>query len=854
MRTPVAAIRGHLMWTRSGVVWATWRLAGLAKGFGDSDSNRQALMAHRALIQNVIGEGLLLGLTADLDPEVIVNKMLAGVDIEQYPGWAEEGLLMLDELEARPLGKREFWLAVPLRAGSWKNRGLAFARMCDTSLRDSLSLPVNPPSPIETAAARHAADQIEGAIPDVFEPRRASAAEQLWIAEHHQLRGLRVEQAAPSPTGSGKTNGAANYADVHAATARYTPPSVFPKPLLDEGGQSDGGSKLSRLDLFGRRFLKVQNPRENTASYQVMLALAGTPLGGWEPLAVDWMARIDELGVNADWAIRFTTTRGRDAKNRNKRAESNLTDQMDQQEGTAAITGSGGELDHVASDLNDFHQALGISEKEVEVQMTLIVAIAGSTPEEAQDKAQFLAKDFKGIEFIFDNALGAQEALWWAMHPGVPMSRPVREFTELTTGSNWASMIPLTSTDLGDDAGMPFADNITAGTPRPVMLDLWGQITGDVSGSVGVCAELGAGKSVLLKDVLGAVHDRGGRFVAIDRTQAREYGVFARSLDPKHTAIADLTEPEWSLDPLRVFGPRIGAGQMLTLCSALLGVPARSPGGIMLADLLDPKTAVDAGLTSAGALLAHLRELGKTDDSAKELAGLMGLYSRNEYGAVLFDESLRPLDLNSRAIVFLTHGVSLPEKQEIENDNLFRELGVEKLFGRAMYALLTRIAREVCFTRPNELTVAAFDEVAHITASPQGSQELFTFIRDGRKHGAPVIVAGHDARDFGDDVMRGLIKNRVLMRQTDADLAAVNLNWFHRGLGDNPQMVQLLTEDVSPLGMDNKVAPERRGEGLFRDARGRMGKIRKTVSLRPARRAATLTTPGQREQELEVVS
>jgi hypothetical protein len=168
---------------------------------------------------------------------------------------------------------------------------------------------------------------------------------------------------------------------------------------------------------------------------------------------------------------------------------------------------------------------------------------------------------------------------------------------------------------------------------------------------------------------------------------------------------------------------------------------------------------------------------------------------------------------------------------------------MDKLFGRAMYALLTRISREICFSRKNELTVAAYDEIEHITGSPQGAKEINTFLRDGRKHGAPVVMAGQDARDFGDEITRGLIKNRILTRQTDEDLAQANLEWFHKGFSHNPDLVQLVTEELSPIGPDNKVPLDRRGEALLRDASGRMGKIRSVVSPRPERAEATLSTP-----------
>ena len=87
-----------------------------------------------------------------------------------------------------------------------------------------------------------------------------------------------------------------------------------------------------------------------------------------------------------------------------------------------------------------------------------------------------------------------------------------------------------------------------------------------------VVAELGAGKSVLLKGDMGDTVDRNGRVVAIDRTEAKEYAVFAQSLRPDTTTIVDLMTPEYSLDPLRVFGPLVGARMVQSLFAVMLGI------------------------------------------------------------------------------------------------------------------------------------------------------------------------------------------------------------------------------------------------------------------------------------------
>lgn len=841
-RLPAIAMTGHLMWTRSGTVWATWRLNGLAKGFGSSQKQAWSQAYHQDLFQSIRGEYLLLGLTADLDPISIVNRMLANVDMNESPAWAMETMLTLDALAERPLGKREFWLCAPLRVGG---PAATARRSAEVAARDLLSLPMRPPTPKEILAALQAAGKIEEQLPAAFEPHRSTVAEQVWIAAHSQTRGLGLDLAAPDQTGR-TLGGVAQQYGVDELPQRVASAAVFPNPVIDEGGQSDITNKLEKFDPFSRRYVKVQNLREDSTSYQVLLALAGTPKGGWETPAVDWVGRIDELGVDADWALRLSVLAGRDAARRNKRAEINLTDQLDQQDGTAAITGSGGALSETAATLAEYHAALNQSDKEVEIQATMVLALGAPTAEEARARAQFLQKDFKGIDFTFDIPLGAQEALWWGMQPGVPTSRQVREFVEITSGAMFSTMVPLTSTDLGDPTGMLFAHNVTSGTERPVLLDFESHVLADVSASIAFAAEPGAGKTTALKSVLGANFDRGARIVLIDRTVLKEYAKFAETLAKKQTAVVDLTDPLWSLDPLRIFGAREGAAAAQTLMSALLGVPARSREGARLSKVLGPEYATEHELTSMGALYRHLQELGKGgDDQAETLADLMGLYVDKHFGKVLFDSDLPALDLSKRAIAFLTHGVALPEADEINNPKLFDEMPIEKLFGRAMYALLVTISRQVCFADDNELAVFAVDEVFHVTASPEGQQQLKIFYRDGRKHKAGVAVASQDAHDFGDELSRGMIKTRVVMRQTDQGLAAGNLDWFHEGLGQDPAMVNIVTKDLSPIGPDGYVAPDRRGEALYLDIQGRMGKIRVALPQEPDRRKAVLSTPSK---------
>ena len=833
MRIPAAAFAGNLMWTRTGVIWATWRLQGLPHGYDTEELQQLVLAQHQALFQSLRGEALLIGLCASTDPVDIVDKMLDGVDIRTAPEWAEECALTLDSLEEIALGERAYWLAIPLSAGNVSTRASSTWRAGVSQFRELLALPRLTPTRNEVEAAMLVAQELENRIPADFHARPATVAEQVWMALHSQHRGLNIDTPAPDPASSRK-----GIAEVPATQL----PTAMPNPWLDEGGQSDlSPAEFKRFLPFTRRYLKVQSPHSEQPSYQVMQAVVAGPKGGWLMPGVEWISRVEQYELDVDWAIRLTVTSADAVKRRNKRAEEQLLDQVDQQSGTLAITGSGSDLAQVAETLAAYHASLNVSEKEVEVQATVIYAVGGETPEIAQARARYIAADYKASDFLLEAPLGGQEALWWAMQPGIPTTRIVRDLSQITTGREFASGLPLVSCALGDDRGIRLGDNITTGRHTPILVDLHGNIRADSSGSFGVVAELGAGKSVLLKAVAGDVLDRGGRIVALDRTVAREYAVFAQSLTGKKTRIVDLLEPEWSLDPLRVLGPRKGARMVQSLFALMLGIQTMDVKGVELSRLLEAEYMEEHSIDSLGALMKHLAGIGKGNPIATELLHLIRVVASKDLGAVLFDEDIPALDLDADAIVFTTRGLSLPDRAEVENEHLFKQLPLEKIFGRAAYAMLTQITREVCFMDRDQLALAIFDEAHHITVSRDGESELQTFFRDGRKHGAAAAVGSHDPADFGDEVTQGLIKIRFVMRQTDEKLAKRAIEWL--GLPASPAMVREVTSNLSPMGANRKVLEDRRGEGIMRDIRGRYGKFRKTLPARPTRAQAVLSTP-----------
>ena len=97
MKNPVTDLAGHLCWTRSGTVWATWRLTPLAWNRSLVEQEGVAKL-HRMLLRALQGEALMLSSMIPMDPVDVVDKMLGDFDLSQAPGWIVEVEATLDRL------------------------------------------------------------------------------------------------------------------------------------------------------------------------------------------------------------------------------------------------------------------------------------------------------------------------------------------------------------------------------------------------------------------------------------------------------------------------------------------------------------------------------------------------------------------------------------------------------------------------------------------------------------------------------------------------------------------------------------------------------------------------------------
>ena len=829
MRSPARAMAGHLMWSRSGTVWATWRLKSMPYGFRSVKDKQAVRAAHQALFRGLQGEALLLGISASTDPALVVERMIEGVPLDSFPEWAAECAATLDTLDQMALGQRTFWLSVPL-VNRGRLRGLNEAvHAAADDFRDLLALPRTGIASAELQRRLQQARTVQLAIPAVFNPMPASVAQMVWLYQHALHRGL--------------------YSDGNIPTADALPGQVpslrqgilWPDALIDEGGQTElGRRQLRSWNPLRRKYVKITQLDEpdGASSYQSLLVLADTPSDGMAFPGSEYLGRVDEAGLDVDWAIRTQTRTREEVMARNRRAVANLNDQFQQQEGQ--LTTGLHAIERSARDLTEYEALLSSDDLEVEVEATIIFCVSASTAEGATEQAKELQSFYGASGFKLMHPLGSQGDLWWAMLPGIPTTKRAREFSQITTSNSFSASVPVISCEVGDNRGTLLAVNISTGQTGVVYHDPAGATSRlDVSGSLAIAGELGAGKSVALKKIAADTVDRGGRFIALDRTESGEWVTMAAALTrPTVVAIAD---PVMSLDPLRVFGPAVGARVAQSFLTPLLNVSPTSERGVLLAEMLDAAYLSSHSIRGLGDLVRHLLD-DCALEGATDLGRLMNVFARKDFSRAIFDSSLPPLELGARAIVFWTRTLELPDRDELQHAHLFGQMKLEKVFGRAMYALMASMGRQICFGNRAELSLFIVDEAHHVTASPEGEREITMFVRDGRKHQAAVALGSHDPEaDFGDATLRGLIPTRILMRHRDKTLARRGLRWLDLDPEDEA-LVALISEQTSPVGPDG--VPElRRGEALMRDALGNVARIKVMPPSRPERFEAMKTSP-----------
>lgn len=839
---------GNLRWTSHGEVWAGWRLEALPPA--PTEATAQVVHAlHTSLFRALAShEVLLAGHLIWSDPAEIMNRMLDGVDLAQADDWIKEVEATADEIAQIPFGERRWSLHVRLNLPTRSRMGL-WARTAFNELGRQAGVVPLPPSAAEVETAMVAMRNLESQLTRAFDPTRLTEAEMIWERRHAQSRGT---TSLIDPVKAPEL--AEEFLEVSGRAA-------IGNPVLDPGGLSElettNKAKLVAARTR-RRWLKVLTD-DGMESWQAGLVLSVVPKGmGWPDH--EFLGRLDDCAVPVDVAIRMSVRTRNDALRRNKRAMTQLNDQLDQvgEEQIAAATHLL-RLTDAAEDLAEYHAEMQREDKEVECAPTIMVSAASViSGDDVDDDARAFLRADSTAAFTWARPLGLEEDIFWASQPGSIMSPELRDYQQLASGRVMGQTAPITNHKLGTEGGILAGINQSTALPKPWFIDLFSTTRSDnLSPSIFVSGEQGAGKSMFLKKLAGAIADRGGQIMALDSTSEKEWFKFLAALGHGVAAV-DIAEPELSVDPLRTLPLKKGSKVAEEFLLTLLGLSATKQGeGVTIAKSLKAEYLAEHGIDSMGAWHRHLGSPECTLKNARELADQLDVFIDRDLtggmAAAVFDSSLPPLDLTARAIVIGINSVVQPNVEELTAEHLFREMPAEKIFGRAMMAMLMGMARDVLNADPGQETALVGDEIHFWTRSPAALRALEEMIRFGRHVQGAVLGGSHNPeKDLVDSTVRGLIKNRLVLRTPDLELARAGARFLgFEARKDDPEAQAQF--DATVRSIQN--LPKNKGQGIFRDHHGAIGRVQTLMPARPDRREAAKSTPpdGRQTRHVELV-
>ncbi|MDT0484487.1 ATP-binding protein [Streptomyces doebereineriae] len=870
MRVPIRHIAGHLVWSTHGSVWAVYRLHPGPDEQGRHEETVQGTYVPAAvreeqlakithLVRSLTGAPRLFGLCARLDPGEVALRMIEGIEPSDTPPgqthpWVENVEATLDLLDGQEMHRRTLWLAVPLQSeGTGLQMTTQFGALW-AEIAPALGLRPAPVARREVTAYQEQALRVEAALAGGAAFRPARPAEIVWMIQHALHRGLDeplLAEAESSELYGGQVREGVlhspSYADL--GQVRLQEGGIdLDLDDVDELGSADQLTRSGRkawwrvktASPLRRRWLQIES--DAGTGYQAQLALAECPPAVSQD-AADLFAQLETLAFPVDYTVDLTLVPAEKARDQVRRKRNELVDQADQYD--ARPTGMPSSLTDAARDLGELDARLSRTSVEVEVQSVTVLTVWGPTAAICDARARALASLLGGADYRAIRPAGLQEALFLLGLPGTARPGVVREFTQHQVSEDWALGGAFSIGEVGDPNGMFLGIDLDCGTTRPVMINVADAPKVDASASMGIVGDLGAGKSVMQKLIAEAVWARGGCAICIDRTPVREWAAFARTAAKGRVQIIDAAQAEVSIDPLRMFDGPEGRHYALSYLTLQLGIGPMSTGGEVLHHAVEK--AADSDQPSMSRVLQVLEEMatsevGKRQDAAATLAGLVRVVATNSLARMVFDPSLPPVRLDASStsdmIVITTAGLKLPPKAAFANPEVLHQQPLEALIGRAVLYLIAALARQTAFEDPERFTAVVADELYWLTSSAEGTALIHEILHDGRKHGAGLLAASHDAEELGPD--RGLMAYRALARTADRERARRGLEFV--GLDPNDgELLRLVTTGLSPVGQRG-----REGEFLLACPRQNTGRIKAVIPRIERISTSIATTPGRR--------
>lgn len=586
-------------------------------------------------------------------------------------------------------------------------------------------------------------------------------------------------------------------------------------------------------------------------SYQTQIAISRYPSVDSFDINTFTYLVDQEIGIDADFALRFDFSQALISKTGMRRARKELDAEDD------ANTQDEFDAEDYADqrgEQREFRRHVKEESGPRGMRVAAIFSFAHQHRDTLDERVAALTQHFTNHGFTPLVPVGGQFDLWQAMLPGAPCPALVEDLKQATTVGLFSGFMPIRRTVLGDPVGIPVMINEENALGQIVHWDIL-NATDKGNASTAANGAQGAGKSEFVKSLIGWMHDLHRPCHLIDQDPDGEYVVFAQSLT--RPEIIDVTDPTaaigggLSLDILKCFPPADAARIFLDLWLPLLGFDRRSEEAALLANLLAPDYRHAVRIASTRDLIEHLQTVA--EPAARNLAVALSSWARLPYTHAFIDPIINGQRVDypgfvprAQTVVFRTHKLSVHRPKPGEH---FSEAEDSQNFAAMAYTAIAHLTAERFAAIPGPCAFVA-DELKLLKGSKVMQRLVEQPDRMGRKAGNFVLIAFQLAADA--DEHTALIERKLVLRQKTRDNAAASLRW-----ADVPPTQRLVTrcvEDTSPTDPDtNRPIAGRAGEGWYNDS-GNIGRVRTIGHLLPERRRYSDTTSSQRIRARDLVT
>lgn len=885
---PPHTVIGNLSFTRHGV-YAHYLLSGLPYYLQSTKRRTGVADLHQTLAREIPAGTWIYGLSVPQSQRQLLRAMLDGH--RDKPHWITSCRQMAPVLADQHPRTRIFWLAIPVDAGRAGHSPVGQA----AKLRD-WAIGRDKDSEDSVAAYHRLAHDVITALPEEFTPVPATEDMTDWFWRHNAWRGVfdnpmpRRHTAIGRLDGTGMPQAVFDAGDQHHHRGRALPlhlgaailgaaavvcavaglpalAAITAVLALAAAGAWAAGIRRVPSATKTLRVASVDGLYPD--SYQAVLPVVDMPKAGIVFPGSEFLQALDDLDTGAvfDFAVNLVALSREMESVRNDRAKGNLDDQFTQRRDVA---NGDAQLLTTAHQLAEYRRQLDANIDERPLQAAFLIAVGAPDQHTLDYSVKRLREELTGSgQIAIRHYRGAQTRLWAAFNPGAPNHKTgADQFSEPTTTTKWSRFVPITSSMVGNSAGMLLGFTRHNALGSAVLLDLPGTARRNRNPCLVCSGALGYGKSYAAKRITRAEIQRGAQAFIIDPGTEWEKAL----ADVPRKAVVDMAGDQFSCDPLRTFPADVAGAYWLDYMIPMMSLDPRSVAVRRLRTLLAPDARQRLGITSTAALMTYLaaiqppesedtrppRVIALAEDLAPVLAALQS-WATYDFTRAIFDDALPVPDLAALDVtVWLTGSLDLPTAEEMSTPHLAANLSDRKRASVAIYGMLVRLARVTFFADPQRFGLIVLEEAAGLLNSRAGADDAHLISRRARKHYTGLLIITQnpikDLALMGDE----FITQQLIMPFENDDLARQVAGKVGIRADDYGDIEEFFLAQPSAHEMRDPTAfddlhndtggthrGDRQGYGFFVDEFRRKSPIWVASEPDPGVHGAYDTTPGQ---------